>query len=329
MKDVSRDFELVPCPTCLATPSSLAHEGKDWALNNPAITFRIVHCDACGFHYLNPRPKLEILGRYYTDGYAPYSMGGDDKPASSARALVLREAYGAPAHRPRAAARVVARALITLRGARHFGFGIPWHGQGRLLDFGCGAGKFLKRMHAVGWHVTGVDFSDVAVSSVRQSGLKALQGSLPHPELSSASFDVVTMRHALEHVPDPVSVLRAAKDLLTPGGKLVIQVPNFASWEVAYFGDAAELLDLPRHLNHFTPQTLAEILRRAGFVDVDVQVASYASRLRKSAKLLKPGVRGPARKMGALLRLSWMARLAAWGCRATNRGNELIATAST
>lgn len=324
----SDDFETISCPVCGQAASTLAHEGRNWALNDPSVRFRIVRCDGCGFHYLNPRPRLEMLGRYYTGDYAPYGMSGDDKPATGARALVLRQAYGAPSQRPAGSSAALAKALIALRGPRHFGFGVPWHGQGRLLDFGCGAGKFMKRMHAVGWDVTGIDFSDVAVAAVRQAGLKALQGSLPHPELSSASFDVLTMRHALEHVPDPLTVLRAARELLAPGGKIVIQVPNFASWEVDYFGDAAELLDLPRHLNHFTPRSLADVLKRSGFSNIDVKQASYANRLKKSAKLWKSGTRGPERKLAPLLRQSWACRIAARRAARIGRGNELIATAS-
>jgi SAM-dependent methyltransferase len=254
-------------------------------------------------------------------------MSGDDKPLRGVRSLVLRRAHGAPAQSPNAVARAFADMLIALRGARHFGFGVPWHGSGRLLDFGCGAGKFLKRMSALGWDVTGIDFSEVAVASVRDAGLKAMQGSLPHAGLAGQTFDVVTMRHALEHVPDPLAVLRAAREVLAPGGKLVIQVPNFASWEVEYFQDAAELLDLPRHLSHFTPSTLRGLLGRAGFSSIDVRQACYASRLKKSARLLKPGERGPDRKLGRLFRQTWACRLAC-ATIARNRGNELIATAS-
>src|SRR5205807_10331969 len=77
---------------------------------------------------------------------------------------------------------------------------LPLHGQGRLLDFGCGSGSFLLRMRRQGWKVTGLDASEAVVDRLRrQLGLHALCGSLPHPALADASFDVITMWQSLEH----------------------------------------------------------------------------------------------------------------------------------
>jgi 2-polyprenyl-3-methyl-5-hydroxy-6-metoxy-1,4-benzoquinol methylase len=326
--DVPADFELIACPGCGAAGFVIVHEGRDWVLNDPAVTMRIVRCERCGLHYTNPRPRLEHLGRYYPDEYAPYlSDGAEDRTGAggSIRSLVLRRAYGAPHLRPRGLAGALAGGLAMLRSPRHFGFGVPWRGEGRLLDFGCGGGKFLRRMHALGWTVTGIDFSASAVSALRESGINALVGTLPHPELLPQSFDVVTMRHSLEHVPDPPAVLRAARELLAPGGRLVIQVPNFASWEVDYFGDASPRLDLPRHLMHFTPSTLGAMLERAGFSVIRLRQVCRANWLKKAARLAPE--RGPKRRIGFAFRATLPCRLAARWCELTHRGNELIAIA--
>jgi SAM-dependent methyltransferase len=75
---------------------------------------------------------------------------------------------------------------------------------------------------------------------------------------------VVTAFHVLEHVPDPVAVLRRALAWLAPGGLLIIEVPNAGGLGAAIFGQAWSGLELPRHLSHFSPETLARAVERAG-----------------------------------------------------------------
>jgi 2-polyprenyl-3-methyl-5-hydroxy-6-metoxy-1,4-benzoquinol methylase len=323
-------FEVVACPGCGGKGSTPVRQGKDWVLHT-AQQLTIHRCDGCGLHFLNPRPRMDEIGRYYPADYHSYQMrGGDDAGgaavAGGIRSLALREAFGAPHLRPRGAQRALARAALAVNGAQSFGFGVPWHGQGRLLDFGCGGGKFLRRMHALGWDVAGIDFSETSVRAVREAGLRVIQGTLPHPQLPPSSFDVVTMRHALEHVPDPQSVLRAARELLAPGGRLVIQVPNYNAWEVDYFGDAAVGLDLPRHLTHFTPQTLAAMLERAGFRPIRVRSRARPSWIRKAAKLAtERGVRQEGADV--LRRSSFVCRIIGKLHDSRNRGSEILAIA--
>jgi SAM-dependent methyltransferase len=318
-------FEVVACPGCGGTLSAPVRQGKDWVLNTP-VQLTIHRCASCGLHFLNPRPRLDQLGKYYPADYHSYQMRGDDSPdaARGVKSLALREAFGAPHLRPTGARRALARTALLIKRGESFGFGVPWHGQGRLLDFGCGGGKFLRRMHALGWDVMGIDFSETSVQAVRDAGLKAIQGTLPHAELGSGSFDVITMRHALEHVPDPPVVLRAARELLAPGGRLVIQVPNYDAWDVEYFGDASVGLDLPRHLIHFTPATLSAMLQREGFRPIDVRTRARSSWIRKAARNAE---RGPKRKWGKLMRSSPAARVRAKLNEFSGRGNEIIAVA--
>src|SRR5262249_4271240 len=124
--------------------------------------------------------------------------------------------------------------------------------QGRLLAFGCGSGALLHRLQRRGWQVTGLDFSEHAVQRLRATfGVRALAGSLPHPELGDACFDVITMRRALEMVHQPLEVLRAAHRLLVPGGQLIVMAPNIDSLPFKWFGRYWRGLNLPRHLTHF------------------------------------------------------------------------------
>jgi 2-polyprenyl-3-methyl-5-hydroxy-6-metoxy-1,4-benzoquinol methylase len=162
---------------------------------------------------------------------------------------------------------------------------IPWHGRGRLLDFGCGSGSYLREMHRHGWKVTGLDTSSRMVERIRNElGLPAVVGTLPHLDLEPSSFDVITMWHALEHVHDAVPILREARQLLAPGGKLVISVPNIDSLAFRWFGRHWFGLELPRHLTHFTPASLAQMLQRCGFATEPIQYLRHADWLRTTAK---------------------------------------------
>jgi SAM-dependent methyltransferase len=321
-------FEIVNCPACQFDQWTTAYTGRDWVLD-PARSIHVVRCDRCGLHFTNPRPDGEHLGPYYQADYAPYQkqrgeLERDNRLSTAVRTWVLADAYGSPAHQPSFSQRAIARFVQVFRDREHYGFGIPHHGQGRLLDFGCGNGTFLRRMKAIGWTCTGLDFSADAVAAVRAGGIDALQGTLPHPQLAAESFDVIAMRHALEHVPDPRPVLMSARDLLVAGGRLVITVPHFNSWEREIFGDGAITLDLPRHLLHFTPQTLKNLCESCGFETVAVSQHSRKNWIRKSLSLAEK--RGSRRKWDGLLRSRMICHFAARRAQRRGLGNEVVAT---
>lgn len=330
MDPLPEGFERVNCPGCGGERSKVAFVGRDWTLD-PQRQIFIVRCEDCGLHFTNPRPTAQRLGAYYQADYAPYHRQRGEiqrrsKISTAIRTWVLADAFGAPASKPRGWRRAAARFVRLFQSAEHFGFAIPFHGEGRLLDFGCGDGTFLRRMVAIGWNPTGLDFGERAVAAVRASGIPALRGTLPHPQLTPDSFDVITMRHALEHVPDPRPVLTAARQLLRPGGQLVIQVPNFASWDVTRFGDVALTLDLPRHLLHFTPLTLKNLLQTCGFTVLRIEQRSRTNWLRKGlARARKAGRRN---RWDFLLKIKPLCALAAARAQRRGQGNEIIAFAA-
>jgi SAM-dependent methyltransferase len=90
-----------------------------------------------------------------------------------------------------------------------------------------------------------------------------------------AGFDLILMFHVLEHLDDPAAALRACAERLRPGGRLVIAVPNYASWQSRYARDRWFHLDVPRHLFHFTPASLARLLREAGLAPGDTHFVSW------------------------------------------------------
>jgi SAM-dependent methyltransferase len=258
------DWEECACPLCAGTTWAPLAEGPDQARGGKGLWFMIVQCHHCGLCFTNPRPSARGIGSFYPAHYGPHQ---------------LTESKGAgPSWWQRLP--LVRQRPDVLRKT------LPIHGQGRLLDFGCGSGSFLLRMRRQGWKVTGLDASEAVVARLRgQLGLHALSGSLPHPALEDASFDVITMWQSLEHVHQPLEVLQAARQILAPGGKLIATVPNIDSLAFRWFGSAWSGLDLPRHLVHFTPETLRRMLRGAGFSASRVAMVRRGSWLRASARL--------------------------------------------
>jgi len=268
------DWEEPDCPLCGRRRRQVILRAFDNAAPGDWHRYEVVRCLDCQLCFTSPRPSPELIRQYYPAGYGPH-------------ALPLRN------RRSPWWSRLAARSGLLFQARK----ALPWHGQGRLLDFGCGGGSFLQRMHGLGWRVTGVDISPVAVDRIcGQLGLHALVGSLPHPELPPQAFDVVTMWHSLEHVHDPLEVLRGAHGVLTARGRLLVAVPNFDSLAFRWFGENWFGLDLPRHLTHFTPNTLSAMLERAGFRVRNVRMVRHSHWLRRSAAIARQERRLPWRQ---------------------------------
>ncbi len=136
------------------------------------------------------------------------------------------------------------------------------HAKGNILDFGCGNGEFLGEMLRAGWHVRGVESSDRARSLLPILLKDHVQKDLSDWE--GERFDVITLWHVLEHLPEPVAVIRRLKGLLKEGGLLFLAVPNLDSWEFSFCGADWFHLDMPRHLVHFSQHGLTTMLENEG-----------------------------------------------------------------
>jgi 2-polyprenyl-3-methyl-5-hydroxy-6-metoxy-1,4-benzoquinol methylase len=256
------EWEEVDCLLCGSRHQAPLIEAPDPTPDGAGLWFAVVQCQDCGLCFTNPRPSAASIGQFYPARYRPHRVRVHSRRSLRGRLL---SGWARRCKEPQT---------------------LPWHGKGRLLDFGCGGGAFLERMHRLGWDVLGLDISATAVEQVQQClGLKALAGTLPHPALQPESFDVITMWHALEHVHQPLEVLQHAHRLLAPGGQLVVAVPNIDSLPFRWFGSAWYGLDLPRHLTHFSPWTLQLMLERAGFKPEPVRMIRHSDWLRCSARL--------------------------------------------
>src|SRR5437588_3368376 len=256
------EWEEPSCLLCMSRNWSALVEAPDSAPGGTGLWFVVVQCQECGLCFTNPRPSPDCIGRFYPAAYRPHRIRRKKRAGLGSRLL---HAWHQPLEEYQA---------------------FSPRGGGRLLDFGCGGGSFLTRMRGLSWKVTGLDVSAAAVERVRKElGLEALVGSLPHPDLQPASFDLVTMWHSLEHVHNPLEILREAHRLLRPGGQLIVAVPNIDSLAFRWFGSAWYALDLPRHITHFAPWTLQLMLERAGFRPGRVRQIRHSNWIRESARL--------------------------------------------
>lgn len=138
-------------------------------------------------------------------------------------------------------------------------------GGGTLLDLGCGNGDFLQRAKTSGWNVVGVDPDPKAVARGVKLGLNVCQGGIEQFDAEKEVFDVITLSHVIEHVHDPVTVLKAAYRLLKPGGQIWIETPNIDSLGHHCYMKNWRGIESPRHLVLFNQHSLKNALFVAGF----------------------------------------------------------------
>ncbi len=218
--------------------------GTDRLFATTTNYFEVVECTDCRLMRLFPQPTAAELNQYYPQQY--WFAGGQDF-ASKAEDLYRRFVLGDHV-------RFVERTIESTQA------------DGPVLDVGCGGGLFLRLLRERGHKVIGLDFSlDAAHTAWKVNRVPAMCGTLSRAPLSPASFSVITMFHVLEHLYDPVSYVEQAHTLLSTDGRLVIQVPNAASWQFLLFGQNWNGIDIPRHLVNFKEKDIVTLLESCGF----------------------------------------------------------------
>jgi SAM-dependent methyltransferase len=194
-------------------------------------SFDLLRCGNCGLVVTHPAPA--DLARYYSARYRTHRQKLTAEWRTRRRADQIERLF-AP------------------------GF------KGRVLDLGCGTGSFALEMRRRGWSVAVTELNDAVLERMREHGMEAKQPADAMREGFAGAFDAITCWHVLEHVPRPLEMASWARTILSPAGVFQATVPNLDSWQARQFGRQWMHLDVPRHLYHFTPATLRDLLGRAG-----------------------------------------------------------------
>ncbi len=134
----------------------------------------------------------------------------------------------------------------------------------KILDIGCGRANLLKILKRKGCDCYGTERTTFPLNNKSQ-GIHLFKSNLEDIFFTEKFFDVIIIWHALEHMDDPISVIKETARVLRPGGILTVAVPNFGSFQAGIFQKNWFHLDLPRHRYHFTSDTLISCLSKHGF----------------------------------------------------------------
>jgi len=182
----------------------------------------------------SPQPGAENLAKYYeSDAYISHT---DSKAGLMAAVYQNVKKYSIA---------LKLRLILTLNGS-----------PGLLLDIGAGTGDFLKLAKDNGWDVKGVEPNDGASNLAKQKNLEIYDAI---DKLSGQSFDVVTLWHVLEHLPDLEVITQKIEALIKPGGTLIVAVPNFKSYDANHYKNYWAAYDTPRHLWHFSKTAMGNL----------------------------------------------------------------------
>lgn len=197
----------------------------DYSVSNE--TFELYYDQDLDFLITSPQPSPENLGRYYESN--DYISHTDSKRS------LFEKAY----HFVKGIA--LKNKLNLINNCSSI--------KGNLLDIGAGTGDFLLTAKQNGWNTIGVEPSEKAKGIAIGKGI---QFSDSTEELESNSFDVITMWHVLEHVPNLEIQIKELKRLVKPNGTIIIAVPNFKSYDANYYGKFWAAFDVPIHFWHFS-----------------------------------------------------------------------------
>lgn len=143
-----------------------------------------------------------------------------------------------------------------------------------VLDIGTGTGDFLFYCKQKGFLVTGIEPSDIA----RQQAIeKKVEVHKDLKDVLGKKFDVITMWHVLEHVPNVYEYLEQLKNLLNDNGKLIVAVPNFKSFDADYYKEYWAAYDVPRHLWHFSQKSIQELFKSVQMKVVKIHPLKFDS----------------------------------------------------
>ncbi|RUT70608.1 class I SAM-dependent methyltransferase [Flavobacterium cupreum] len=199
--------------------------------------FELFHDENLDMLITSPQPDLENLGRYYES--EDYISHTDNKRS------VFEKAYHFVKN-------IALKNKLYLINSEQFQ-------KGKILDIGAGTGDFLLTAKNDGWETVGVEPSERAKEIAIKKGISFVEEI---SVLENNSFDVITMWHVLEHVPNLELQIQELKRLLKPTGTLIVAVPNFKSYDAKYYKEFWAAYDVPIHFWHFSKKAIQSLFSK-------------------------------------------------------------------
>jgi len=216
--------------------------------------FALNQCDNCALVTTYPMPSEEMLKQYYDQDYW---QSGQFKNSTSLDTLY----------------RLRMKPIVSaIRKYATY--------DSKILDWGCGDGSFISLLQDFGLHCFGID-----AYRMESGDPYILNTTIENADFPDGYFDMITCFHVLEHLADPLTSIKHALRLLKIGGLIIIEVPNLDSVGFQIFKRRWQPLEIPTHLNHFTPATLQKIFEAAGKTQI-VKTEFFSNRISPSALVL-------------------------------------------
>lgn len=229
------------CPLCGSSSIQPLLQTTDWLVTQEEFT--VAQCSACQITFTQNVPSPDLIAPYYeTNEY----LSHNDQPTTL---------FGRVYH--------AVKKINTALKIRTIENGVS---SGRIFEIGAGTGDLLRSLQKRGWTVNGTEINDQArqkAESKLSTKLYSTTNGCLH--VSQNSQDRVIMMHSLEHIYDIDDTLKFVKHIIKPNGNFIVAVPNFASADSRHYKEKWAALDVPRHLYHFTPETLSALLNKYGF----------------------------------------------------------------
>lgn len=227
------------CPICRSPEIQASLNAKDYTVS--LENFEIWQCKNCTARFTQNIPGKNQIGKYYQSGnYVSHS---------ETRKGLINKLY----HFVRNY--TLGQKLRMIQKVTNLS-------KGHLLDVGAGTGAFAASMQKSGWHITGLEPDKTARENARKNHDIALLEPDNLFSLPEESYDVITLWHVLEHVHQLHEYLDTFYKILKPGGKLIIAVPNFTGDDSAHYQQYWAAYDVPRHLYHFSPQSMRQLMKK-------------------------------------------------------------------
>ncbi len=204
-------------------------------------TFQIMECGSCTLRFTQDVPDAETISSYYkAEDYISHT--------DTSKGLINR-IYKIVRKRTLVRKRKLIERFTGLR-------------TGKALDVGSGTGSFVNELKQNGWNITGLEPDNDARKVAKQLYTIDLLDSAELYKLSPGNFDAISLWHVLEHVHDLAAYVQQLRILLKDNGKLFVAIPNYTSTDSRIYKEYWAAYDVPRHLYHFSPASMKELMEK-------------------------------------------------------------------